>query len=97
MSGHHVAEGHGAAGGHAGGDCAGRGLPAAVSAHVTLQLSGRLAVDAAQVTNEDSAGGSAAETPGALLPLLSVMLLGMDAEVRQCGEAAVAQMADVVL
>lgn len=86
---HHAAEGHGAGGGHAGVDRAGHhgGLAARVGAHVALQLRGRLAVDAAQVADEHAARGRAAEAAGAVLPLLAVVLLGVDAQVRQRGEA----------
>lgn len=85
---HHVAEGHGAGGGHAGVDrtdhhC----LAARVGTHVTLELRGRLAVDAAQMADEHASGSGAAEAAGAVLPLLAVVLLGVDAQVRQRGEA----------
>lgn len=49
------------------------------------------------MAHEHSPRGRTPETPGTVLPLLSMMLLGMDAKVSQCGEAAVAQVADVVL
>lgn len=85
---HHAAEGHGAGGGHAGVDRADHHrLAARVGAHVALQLRGRLAVDAAQVADEHAARGRAAEAAGAVLPLLAVVLLGVDAQVRQRGEA----------
>lgn len=84
---HHVAKGDGAAGGHVGGDGAGRPLVVAVGAHVALELGWRLAVDAAQVADEDAARGRAAKASWALLPLLAVVLLGVNAEVRQGGEA----------
>lgn len=84
---HHVAKGDGAAGSHVGGDGAGRSLVVAVGAHVPLELGGRLAVDATQVADEDATGGRAAEAPRAVLPLLAVVLLGVDAKVRQRGEA----------
>lgn len=83
----HVAEGDGAAGRHLGGDGAGGGLAVAVGAHVALQLRGRLAVDAAQVADQDAARGRAAEASRAVLPLLAVVLLGVDTQVRQRGEA----------
>lgn len=52
---HHAAEGNGAGGGRAGVDRADCRLAARVSAHVALQLRGRLAVDAAQVADEHTA------------------------------------------
>lgn len=94
---HHVAERAGAAGDHVGGDGAGRGLAVGVGAHVALQLGGRLAVDAAQVADEDAAGGRAAEAARTVLPLLSVVLLGMNTKVSQRGEAAVTEVAGVML
>lgn len=84
---HHVAEGHGAAGGHVGVDGARSVLVVRVRAHVPLELRGRLAVDAAQVAHEHAARGRAAEAPGALLPLLAVVLLGVDTQVCQRGKA----------
>lgn len=84
---HHVAKGDGAAGGHVGGDGARRALVVAVGAHVTLELGGCLAVDATQVADQNAAGGRAAKAPRAVLPLLAMVLLGVDAEVRQRGEA----------
>lgn len=83
---HHVAKGDGAAGGHVGGDGAGGTLVVGVGAHVPLELGGRFAVDATQVADKHAAGSTAAETAGAFLPLLPVMLLGVDAQVRQGGE-----------
>lgn len=85
---HHAAEGHGAGGGHAGVDRAGHhGLATRVGAHVALQLRGRLAVDAAQVADEHAARGRAPEAAGAVLPLLAVVLLSVDAQVRQRSKA----------
>lgn len=84
---HHVAKGNGAAGPRAGGDRAGGTLGAAMGAHVPLQLGWRLTVDTAQVAHQDAAGSGATEAPRGVLPLLAVVLLGMDAKVRQCGEA----------
>lgn len=84
---HHVAKGDGAARGHIRGDGARGALVVAVRAHVTLELSGRLAVDAAQVADEYAAGGRAAEAPWTVLPLLAVVLLGVDTKVCQRGEA----------
>lgn len=83
---HHIAEGDGAAGGHIRGDGARGTLAVAVGAHVPLELGGCLAVDAAQVADEYAARGGA-EAPRTVLPLLPVVLLGVDAEVRQRGEA----------
>lgn len=57
-----------------------------MGAHVTLQLSGRLAVDAAQVTDQHASRGGAAEAAGAVFPLLAMVLLGVDAQVGQRGE-----------
>lgn len=57
-----------------------------MGAHVPLELGGRFAVDAAQMADQYPAGAGAPETAGTLLPLLAVMLLGVDAQVRQCGE-----------
>lgn len=57
-----------------------------MGAHVPLELGGRFAVDAAQMADQYPAGARAPETTGTLLPLLAVMLLGVDAQVRQCGE-----------
>lgn len=94
---HHVAKGDGAAGSHIRGDGARGALVVAVGAHVPLELGGRLAVDAAQVADEYAARSCAAKAPRTVLPLLAVVLLGMDAKVRQCGEAAVTEMAGVVL
>lgn len=75
---HHVAKGDGAAGSHVGGDGARVSLVVAVGAHVPLELGGCLAVDTAQVANEDAARGRAAEASWTVLPLLSMVLLGMD-------------------
>lgn len=93
---HHVAKGDGAAGSHVRGDGA-RGALAVMGAHVALELDGRLAMDAAKVADEYAARGRAAEAPRAVLPLLAVVLLGVDAKVRQRGEAAVTEVANVVL
>lgn len=82
---HHVAKGDRAAGGHVGCDGARGTLVVCVGAHVALELGGRFAVDATKVTDEH-AGSAAAETAGAVLPLLTVVLLGVDTQVRQCGE-----------
>lgn len=57
-----------------------------MGAHVALELGGRFAVDAAQVADQHAAGSTAPETAGAVLPLLAVMLLGVDTQVRQSGE-----------
>lgn len=83
---HHVAKGDGAAGSHVGCDGARGTLVVAVGAHVPLELGGRFAVDAAQVADQYASGPGSAEAAGALLPLLAVMLLGVDAQVRQRGE-----------
>lgn len=83
---HHVAKGDGAAGGHVGRDGARGTLVVRVGAHVALELGGRFAVDATKVTDEHTAGSAAAETAGAVLPLLTVVLLGVDTQVRQCSE-----------
>lgn len=93
----HWAETDRAAGGHAGGDGARCSLVGVVCAHVPLELGWCLAVDPTQVTDEYSTRGRATETTGAVLPLLAMVLLGMDTKVCQRGEAAVAQVADVVL
>lgn len=83
---HHVAEGDGAAGGHVGRDGAGNTLVVGVGTHVALELGGRFAVDPAQMADEHATGAGATKTAGAVLPLLAVMLLGVDAQVRQRGE-----------
>lgn len=83
---HHVAKGDRAAGSHVGCDGARNTLVVCVGAHVPLELGGRFAVDAAQVADEHAARSGTAETAGALLPLLAVMLLGVDPQVRQRGE-----------
>lgn len=72
-------------------------LVVVVGAHVTLELGWCLAVDTTQVADKYTTRGCAPKTPWAVLPLLAMVLLGMDSKVSQCGEAAVAQMADVVL
>lgn len=84
---HHVAKGDGAAGSHIRGDGVLGGLVVGVGAHVPLELGGRLAVDATQVTDEHAARGAATKAPRAVLPLLAVVLLSVDTKVRQCGEA----------
>ncbi len=84
---HHVAKGDRAAGSHVRGDGARGTLVVAMGAHVPLELGGCLAVDAAQVADEDAAGGCAAEAPWTVLPLLAMVLLGMDTQVCQRGEA----------
>lgn len=61
-----------------------------VGAHVTLQLGGRLALDATQLAKQHPSGPCPAEAaagPPALLPLLSVVLLGVDPQVCERGEA----------
>lgn len=61
-----------------------------VGAHVTLELRGRLALHAAQLTEQNTAGArptEAAPRPAALLPLLTVVLLGVDTQVGEGGEA----------
>ena len=83
---HHVAKGDRAAGTHIRRDGARGALVVAVGTHVPLELSGRLAVDAAQLADENTTGGRAAKAPGTLLPLLAVVLLGVNTKVRQCGE-----------
>lgn len=83
---HHVAKGDGAAGGHVGRDGARGTLVVCVGAHVALELGGRFAVDATKVTDEHAAGSAAAKTARAVLPLLTVVLLGVDTQVRQCSE-----------
>ena len=50
---------------------------------MTLQLGGRLALDPAQLAEEDAPPAD----PPALLPLLAVVLLGVDPQVGQRGEA----------
>ena len=82
---HHAAQRDGAAGRCAGGD--GAGLAGAVSAHVALELGGCLAVHATQVAHQDTARGRAAKAAHTVLPLLAVVLLGMDTKVCQGGEA----------
>lgn len=87
--------------GHAGGVHGGRarrvGTGVAlvgVGAHVTLQLSGGLALNAAQPADEHAAGCRPAEDPprpAALLPLLAVVLLGVHAQVGEGGKAWDAQ------
>lgn len=68
-----------------------------MGAHVPLELGGRLAVDATQVAYQNAAGGRATEAPRTVLPLLAVVLLGVDTKVGQRGEAAVTEMASVML
>lgn len=61
-----------------------------VGAHVTLELRGRLALHPAQLAEQHAAGprpAEAAPRPAALLPLLPVVLLSVDAQVRERGEA----------
>lgn len=61
-----------------------------VGTHVTLELRGRLALDAAQPADEHAAGPRPAEDPpraAALLPLLAVVLLSMHPQVGEGGEA----------
>lgn len=94
---HHVTKGDGAAGSHVRGDGARGTLVVAMGAHVPLELGGCLAVNATQMADEHAARSSAAEAPRTVLPFLAVVLLGVDAKVCQCGEAAVAEMAGVVL
>lgn len=63
---------------------------AGVGAHVTLELRGRLALYPAQLAEQHAAGPGPAESPprpAALLPLLAVVLLGVDAQVGEGGEA----------
>lgn len=62
-----------------------------------LELGGCLAVDAAQVADENPTGGRATKAPWTLLPFLPVVLLGMNAKVCQCGEAAVTEVAGMML
>lgn len=60
-----------------------------VGAHVTLELRGRLTLDPAQLTEQHAAGArpaKAAPRPPALLPLLAVVLLGVDAQIGEGGE-----------
>lgn len=54
--------------------------------HVALQLSGRLAVHAAKLTDQDASRARGPEASSALLPLLTVVLLSVNPEVRQRGE-----------
>lgn len=61
--------------------------PSTVGAHVALQLGGGLAVHPAQLAHKDTTGARAAEDTSTLLPLLAVVLLGVDAQVGQSGEA----------
>lgn len=84
---HHVAKGDRAAGSHIRGDGARGTLVVRMGAHVPLELGGCLAVDATQVADEYAARSCAAEAPGTVLPLLAMVLLGVDTQVRQCGEA----------
>lgn len=61
-----------------------------VGAHVTLELRGRLALYPAQLAEQHAAGPCPAESPprpAALLPLLAVVLLGVDTQVGEGGEA----------
>lgn len=83
----HVAKGDRAAGGHIRGDRVRGNLAVAVGAHVALELRGRLAVDTTQVADENTTGGRAAKAPWTLLPLLAVVLLGVNTKVCQRGEA----------
>ncbi len=75
---HHVAKGDRAAGSHIRGDGARGTLVVAMGAHVPLELGGCLAVDATQVADQYTAGGRAAEAPRTVLPLLAMVLLGVD-------------------
>ena len=54
-----------------------------MGAHVTLELRGRLALDPAQLAEQDAPPPD----PPALLPLLAVVLLGVDPQVGEGGEA----------
>lgn len=83
---HQVAKGHRAASTRICRDGARVTLGICVGAHVPLELGGCLAVDAAQLADEYAPRARAAKTPGTILPLLAVMLLGVDAQVRQRGE-----------
>lgn len=99
---HHVAEGDHAArhrltGGGGGGGGVGVTHGGVVGTHVALQLCGGLAVHAAQVTDQDAPGARGAEASSAVLPLLTVVLLSVNPQVRQRGETAVAEMAGVML
>ena len=61
-----------------------------VGAHVTLELRGRLALHPAQLAEQHAAGPRPAEAPScpaALLPLLTMMLLSVDTQVGERGEA----------
>lgn len=83
--------------GYAGGAhsaCAGRvwgGVAlAGVGAHVTLELGGCLTLDPAQLAEQHPTGTRPTKPPPcptALLPLLAMVLLSMDPQVGECGEA----------
>lgn len=94
---HHVAKGDRAACTHIGGDGARDALAVVVGAHVALELGWCLAVDATELADKYAASGCASKAPGTVLPLLTMMLLSMDAKVCQGGETAIAEMAGVVL
>lgn len=62
-----------------------------MGAHVTLKLSGGLALNAAQPADEHAASSRPTEDPprsAALLPLLAMVLLGVHAQVGEGGEAS---------
>ena len=61
-----------------------------VGAHVTLELRGGLALHPAELAEQHPTGARPAEAPpgtAALLPLLAVVLLGVDTQVGEGGEA----------
>lgn len=61
-----------------------------VGAHVALELRGRLALHPAQLAEQHPAGPRPAKAPprpAALLPLLAVVLLSVDTQVGEGGEA----------
>lgn len=84
---HHVAKGDRAAGSHMRGDGARGTLVVCMGAHVPLELSGCLAVDATQMADEYAARSCAAKAPRTVLPLLAMVLLGVHTQVCQRGEA----------
>lgn len=94
---HHIAKGDRGAGPPTRRDRARCTLAAVVGAHMALELGGSLAVDPAQLTHQDAPCGGGSKAPSTVFPLLAMMLLSVDTQVSQGGEAAITKMAGVVL
>lgn len=75
--------GGGGGGGDDGVGIAHRGV---MGTHVALQLCGGLAVHTAKLTDQDASRACGAEASSALLPLLTMVLLSVNTQVRQRGE-----------